>query len=42
MIRGFASLVGLCIVALVAGAPAWLIYVGACTAITVLLIQEKK
>ena len=42
MIRAFAFLTMLCVVALISGAPAWLIYLGACAAVVVVLIEEPK
>ena len=42
MIRAFSALVMLCVLALISGAPAWVIYLGACAAVVVVLIKEPR
>ena len=42
MIRAFAALVMLCVLALLSGARPWVIYLGACAAVIVVLIKEPR
>lgn len=42
MIRAFSYLAMFCVIALVSGAPAWIVYVGACAAVSIVLIKEPK
>lgn len=42
MIRAFSALVMLCVLALISGAPPWVIYLGACAATVVVLVKEPR
>jgi len=42
MIRAFSGIAMLCVVAIISGAPSWVIYLGACAATVVVLIKEPK
>lgn len=42
MIRAFSGITMLCVVAIISGAPPWVIYLGAAAAAVVVLIKEPR